>query len=86
MLAPAGLLHLLTSLRSSGGKARPKRGISASQAIEDTLRYTAFLGCMAGIYVGADEVIAAGWGKERTASWRSLAAGVLAGPSLLLTG
>jgi hypothetical protein len=75
---------LLTRLR--GRKGARRRGIPALEAVQETLRYTAFLGCMAGVYVGADEAIAAVWGKERTASWRALVAGALAGPSLLLAG
>ncbi len=86
--ARAGLLHLLTRLsgKRRAQQQQQQRGISALEAAKETLRYTAFLGCMAGVYVGADEAIAALWGKERTASWRALVAGALAGPSLLLTG
>uniref|UniRef100_A0A0A9GC15 Transmembrane protein 135 N-terminal domain-containing protein n=1 Tax=Arundo donax TaxID=35708 RepID=A0A0A9GC15_ARUDO len=45
-----------------------------------------FLGTFAGSYVSVDECIAAVWGRKRTARWRSLLAGLIAGPSMLLTG
>eukprot|EP00878_Enallax_costatus_P025529 GHUV01027316.1.p1 GENE.GHUV01027316.1~~GHUV01027316.1.p1 ORF type:complete len:501 (+),score=122.52 GHUV01027316.1:63-1565(+) len=80
-----GGLHLVGSLLAALSKGK-RRSVTAVGALEDTLRYTAFLGALAGIYIGVDEGIAATVGKERSAKWRSLVAGMCAGPSLLLTG
>ncbi|GMH00150.1 hypothetical protein Nepgr_001989 [Nepenthes gracilis] len=55
-------------------------------AIKETLRYGLFLGTFAGTFVSVDEIIAASGGHRRTASWRALVAGGIAGPSILLTG
>ncbi|KAL2503838.1 Mitochondrial import inner membrane translocase subunit Tim17/Tim22/Tim23 family protein [Abeliophyllum distichum] len=55
-------------------------------ALKETLRYGLFLGAFAGIFVSVDEIIAALGGHRRTAKWRSLLAGAIAGPSMLLTG
>uniref|UniRef100_A0A453IYW0 Transmembrane protein 135 N-terminal domain-containing protein n=2 Tax=Aegilops tauschii subsp. strangulata TaxID=200361 RepID=A0A453IYW0_AEGTS len=45
-----------------------------------------FLGTFAGAFASVDECIAALWGRKRTARWRSLLSGLIAGPSMLLTG
>jgi hypothetical protein len=50
------------------------------------VRYGLFLGTFAGSYVSVDECISGIWGRKRTARWRSLLAGLIAGPSMLLTG
>lgn len=55
-------------------------------AIKETLRYGLFLGTFAGTFVSVDEIIAYLGGHRRTAKWRSLLAGLIAGPSMLLTG
>ncbi|CAA0843380.1 Unknown protein [Striga hermonthica] len=55
-------------------------------ALKETLRYGLFLGSFAGTFVSVDEIIAALGGHRRTAKWRALLAGALAGPSMLLTG
>ncbi|CAA2993105.1 Hypothetical predicted protein [Olea europaea subsp. europaea] len=55
-------------------------------ALKETLRYGLFLGAFAGTFVSVDEIIAALGGHRRTAKWRSLLAGAIAGPSMLLTG
>lgn len=55
-------------------------------AVKETLRYGLFLGAFAGTYVSVDELIAAIGGHHRTARWRALLAGAIAGPSMLLTG
>lgn len=60
-----GGLHLLGALLSNLSRRQRKRSLPASTAVEDTLRYTAFLATLAGIYVGVDEGIAAVWGKQR---------------------
>lgn len=44
---------------------RRKRDVSVAAAVEDTLRYTAFLASLAGVYIGVDEGIAALFGKEK---------------------
>ena len=73
-----GGLHLLGAFLAplSAGR-RKKRSVTISEALHDTLRYTAFLAALAGIYIGVDEGIAAAWGKKRYtsvqqhASWQS---------------
>ncbi|PKA49535.1 hypothetical protein AXF42_Ash004075 [Apostasia shenzhenica] len=55
-------------------------------AMKETVRYGMFLGAFAGTFVTVDELIAAIWGHKRTAGWRALLAGAVAGPSMLLTG
>ncbi|XP_044475699.1 uncharacterized protein LOC123203399 isoform X2 [Mangifera indica] len=55
-------------------------------AIKETLRYGLFLGTFAGTFVSVDEIICAVGGHRRTAKWRALFAGLIAGPSMLLTG
>lgn len=55
-------------------------------AVKETLRYGLFLGTFAGTFVSVDELIAALGGHRRTARWRALLAGAIAGPSMLLTG
>ncbi|XP_057794561.1 uncharacterized protein LOC131010882 isoform X1 [Salvia miltiorrhiza] len=55
-------------------------------ALKETLRYGLFLGTFAGTFVSVDEIIAAMGGHRRTAKWRALLAGAVAGPSMLLTG
>ncbi|KAK9134271.1 hypothetical protein Syun_013601 [Stephania yunnanensis] len=61
-------------------------GDATGVAVKETLRYGLFLGTFAGIFVSVDEFIAALGGKHRIARWRSLLAGAVAGPSMLLTG
>ncbi|GAV63569.1 hypothetical protein CFOL_v3_07087 [Cephalotus follicularis] len=56
-----------------------------SMAIKETLRYGLFLGTFAGTFVSVDEVIATIFGHW-SAKWRALFAGLIAGPSMLLTG
>ncbi|KAK3151744.1 hypothetical protein QOZ80_3AG0249930 [Eleusine coracana subsp. coracana] len=56
------------------------------RAAKDTMRHGIFLGAFAGTYVSADEFISAVWGRNRTARWRSFLAGLIAGPTMLLTG
>ncbi|KAJ4701334.1 Transmembrane protein like [Melia azedarach] len=57
-----------------------------SMAVKETLRYGLFLGTFAGTFVSVDEIIGALGGHRRTARWRALLAGLIAGPSMLLTG
>ncbi|CAD7699855.1 unnamed protein product [Ostreobium quekettii] len=81
-----GGLHVLTkALRAASGPGRGGGG-GDRDALLETARYTAWLGSLAGVFVGVDEGLAAIWGKERTADWRALVAGLCAGPTLLLTG
>lgn len=44
---------------------RKRRSVTAAGAVEDTLRYAAFLAALAGTYIGVDEGIAATVGKSR---------------------
>ncbi|KAI5654823.1 hypothetical protein M9H77_32010 [Catharanthus roseus] len=55
-------------------------------SLKETLRYGLFLGTFAGTFVSVDEIIAAFGGHRRTAKWRAFLAGLIAGPSMLLTG
>ncbi|CAH8346301.1 unnamed protein product [Eruca vesicaria subsp. sativa] len=57
-----------------------------SMGIKETLRYGLFLGTFAGTFVSVDEAICSFAGDQRTAKWRALFAGLVAGPSMLLTG
>ncbi|KAI4389801.1 hypothetical protein MLD38_001984 [Melastoma candidum] len=59
---------------------------AAVMALKETIRYGLFLGTFAGTFVSVDEIIAALGGHRRTARWRALLAGAIAGPSMLLTG
>ncbi|CAN8314237.1 unnamed protein product [Cochlearia groenlandica] len=75
---------------SSYSQFRKTGDFSNSEAIamgiKETLRYGLFLGTFAGTFVSVDEAICALWGHQRTAKWRGLLAGMVAGPSMLLTG
>ncbi|CAL9110573.1 unnamed protein product [Musa textilis] len=89
-LALFSVLVRLRSRRSLRSSAR-KEGVFTNKeavvvALEETMRYGIFLGTLAGTYVSVDEVITALGGHKRTAGWRSLLAGLIAGPSMLLTG
>ncbi|KAK2984638.1 hypothetical protein RJ640_006621 [Escallonia rubra] len=78
--------RLLTSARKA---EMASSGEDVILAIKETLRYGLFLGTFAGTFVSVDETIAALGGHRRhfrTAKWRALLAGAIAGPSLLLTG
>ncbi|CAI0544159.1 unnamed protein product [Linum tenue] len=55
-------------------------------AVKETLRYGLFLGTFAGTFASVDEIIATLGGHRRTGKWRALVAGLVAGPSMLLTG
>ncbi|KAG7593895.1 Transmembrane protein 135 N-terminal domain [Arabidopsis thaliana x Arabidopsis arenosa] len=76
--------------RRSSLQSRKTGEFSNSEAIamgiKETLRYGLFLGTFAGTFVSVDEAIAALAGDKRTAKWRALFAGLVAGPSMLLTG
>ncbi|KAF8072623.1 hypothetical protein HT031_000283 [Scenedesmus sp. PABB004] len=80
-----GGLHAVGAGLAAASRRRD-RALTRGAALEDALRYAAFLGALAGTYIGVDEGIAAAVGKDRSAKWRSLVAGVCAGPALLLTG
>uniref|UniRef100_M4EGZ6 Transmembrane protein 135 N-terminal domain-containing protein n=1 Tax=Brassica campestris TaxID=3711 RepID=M4EGZ6_BRACM len=77
--------------RRSSSKSRRTGDFSNSEAIsmgiKETLRYGLFLGTFAGTFVSVDEAICSLVGHQRqTAKWRALFAGLVAGPSMLLTG
>lgn len=76
--------------RLSRRKSLKKGSLSNSEdiqlAITETLRYGLFLGTFAGTFTSVDELIASLGGHRRTARWRALVAGGIAGPSMLLTG
>ncbi|PIN04858.1 hypothetical protein CDL12_22601 [Handroanthus impetiginosus] len=86
------IFALLTRLRRRqllpSSKKAEMSSISADVilALKETLRYGLFLGTFAGTFVSVDEIIAALGGHRRTAKWRALLAGAIAGPSMLLTG
>ncbi|KAG2320462.1 hypothetical protein Bca52824_013675 [Brassica carinata] len=76
--------------RRSSSQLRRTGDFSNSEAIamgiKETLRYGLFLGTFAGTFVSVDEAICSLAGDQRTAKWRALFAGLVAGPSMLLTG
>ncbi|XWS23889.1 hypothetical protein CRYUN_Cryun28dG0054300 [Craigia yunnanensis] len=82
------LFSILARLRRK--KSRKVEAISDKDAIfmavKETLRYGLFLGTFSGTFVWVDEIIGALGGHNRTAKWRALVAGLVAGPSMLLTG
>lgn len=78
-----GLKRRSSSIRIAG--VRTNRD-AMSAAWKETLRYGLFLGTFAGTFASVDEAIAAFGGRARTARWRALIAGAIAGPSMLLTG
>uniref|UniRef100_M8CC92 Transmembrane protein 135 N-terminal domain-containing protein n=1 Tax=Aegilops tauschii TaxID=37682 RepID=M8CC92_AEGTA len=85
------LFSLLVRLRSRRSPRSRKAGAmtndeAALLALKETVRYGMFLGTFAGAFASVDECIAALWGRKRTARWRSLLSGLIAGPSMLLTG
>ncbi|KFM24545.1 hypothetical protein F751_2263 [Auxenochlorella protothecoides] len=89
-LAVRGGLHAVSYLAGrlmrSRRREQPSSGPTPVERLVETLRYGAFLGTFGGVYVSADELIAMLLGRSRTRGWRSLLAGLLAGPSILLTG
>ncbi|XP_047089695.1 uncharacterized protein LOC124701646 isoform X1 [Lolium rigidum] len=89
-LALFSVLVRLRSRRRSPTRSRKAGAMTNEEAVvlalKETLRYGMFLGTFAGSYVSVDECIAALWGRKRTARWRSLLSGLIAGPSMLLTG
>lgn len=58
-----GGLHIVGSLLTAISKRR-KRDVTLPAAVEDTLRFTAFLASLAAVYIGVDEGIAAAAGKD----------------------
>ncbi|KAK3148139.1 hypothetical protein QOZ80_3BG0291220 [Eleusine coracana subsp. coracana] len=85
------IFSVLVRLRSRRTPRSRKAGSMTNEeaivlAVKETVRYGMFLGTFAGSYVSVDECIAAIWGRKRTARWRTLLAGLIAGPSMLLTG
>lgn len=61
-----GGLHLLKMIFSLiKARKRGTRSQSISEMLNDTLRYTGFLGAFAGIFVSVDEGLAATFGAER---------------------
>ncbi|XP_027148859.1 uncharacterized protein LOC113749358 [Coffea eugenioides] len=87
-----GLFAILARLRRrrSLPSARKMEMVSSSEdvilAVKETMRYGLFLGTFAGTFVSVDEIVTALGGHRRTANWRALLAGAIAGPSILLTG
>jgi hypothetical protein len=63
-----------------------RRTEGGHNALKDTLQFTAFLGALGFTYVGVEESLSALFGQKRTAKWRALVAGAVAGHTLLLTG
>ncbi|KAJ6405177.1 hypothetical protein OIU84_013199 [Salix udensis] len=85
------LFSILARLRRSRLSSTRKTEVFSNRkvidlAIKETLSYGIFLGTFAGTFVSVDEIIAYLGGHGRTAKWRSLLAGLIAGPSMLLTG
>ncbi|CAM6129357.1 unnamed protein product [Calypogeia fissa] len=81
------LFTILTRLKRRKSSVSGKSDAEAIRvALKETLRYGLFVGTFAGSFCTVDETIAAIGGGRRTAKWRALVAGAVAGPSLLLTG
>ncbi|TKY72930.1 Transmembrane protein 135 [Spatholobus suberectus] len=85
-LALFAILARLTRKKPSRKGIAVTNGEAIVAALKETLRYGLFLGTFAGTFVSADEVIGALAGHRRTARWRALVAGAVAGSSMLLTG
>ncbi|KFK45147.1 hypothetical protein AALP_AA1G350100 [Arabis alpina] len=89
-LAIFSIVSRFARRRRSSSQSRRIGDFSNSEAIvmgiKETLRYGLFLGTFAGTFVSVDEAICALAGHQRTAKWRALFAGLVAGPSMLLTG
>ncbi|KAK2450047.1 hypothetical protein P8452_13662 [Trifolium repens] len=87
-----GGLALFAILARFARKKPPRKEIVVTNsevivsALKETLRYGLFLGTFAGTFVSMDELIGALGGHRRTARWRALLAGAVAGQSMLLTG
>ncbi|KAJ8538226.1 hypothetical protein K7X08_014766 [Anisodus acutangulus] len=83
------IFALLSRLRRRKSSKKAQM-VSSSEgvvfALKETLRYGLFLGTFAGTFVSVDEIVSAWGGHRRTAKWRSLLAGAIAGPSMLLIG
>jgi hypothetical protein len=73
-------------MKSKQRKVQNQQRPAIKELVQDALRWGAFLGCFSGIFVSTDEAIACFAGAKRTASYRAILAGALAGPALLLTG
>ncbi|XP_028771807.1 uncharacterized protein LOC114729035 [Neltuma alba] len=73
----------LTSLRKEALKTNSEAIVTA---VKESMSYGLFVGTFAGTFVSMDELIGALGGHRRTARWRALLAGGIAGPSILLTG
>ncbi|VFQ86735.1 unnamed protein product [Cuscuta campestris] len=86
------LFSILARLRRRRSFSYDKKMVMSSGsedvilAVKETLRYGLFLGTFAGTFVSVDEIISSLGGHRRTAKWRALLAGAIAGPSILLTG
>uniref|UniRef100_A0A6V7QWT8 Uncharacterized protein n=1 Tax=Ananas comosus var. bracteatus TaxID=296719 RepID=A0A6V7QWT8_ANACO len=78
------LFSILTRLRSRRSLRSSARGSDHGDQRDDAIWNVS--GAFAGTFVSVDECIAAIWGHKRTAGWRALLAGALAGPSMILTG
>lgn len=88
-LALFSVLARLRRRRSSAATGKVEvfsNSEAISLAIKETLRYGLFLGTFAGTFCSLDEIIGSLGGHRRTAKWRALVAGLVAGPSMLLTG
>ena len=91
-VALRGGLNLVSYVLNLALKSKRKRQQgqtlppSLRELSQDALRWGAFLGTLSGVFVTADETIACLFGTKRTAAWRALLAGALAGPTILLTG
>ncbi|PRQ43650.1 putative transmembrane protein [Rosa chinensis] len=86
ILAKLRKRKLLASLSTEGAIMNNEAIVAI---LNETLRYGLFLGTFAGIFVSVDEIIASLGGHRRhfrTAKWRALLAGLIAGPSMVLTG
>ena len=82
-----GGLHAASSalaLMKKGKGTREKRTVGIIEALIDSLRTGALLASVASAYICAEEGISILAGKQETQGWRCLAAGVIAGVSIIL--
>ena len=56
------------------------------EAVLEALRWAGFMGAYSGVFVGVDEYLGHLLGFEATSAWRTALAGLLAGPTILITG
>ena len=80
-----GFALISALVRKRGGTGGPP-GAKALEALADAARWSCFLGSFSLVFTAVDEGVGAALGRRETKMWRTALAGLLAGPSLLITG